>query len=43
MNRKIKSKVELIFFYVDGEPAGIGAENYSDREDFPLIHDTELY
>lgn len=43
MNRVIKSPTKLEFFYCDGEICGIGAANYSDREWFPLIHDTNLF
>jgi len=43
MNRELSLDTELEFFYVDGECAGIGAKNYSDRESFPLIHDSELF
>lgn len=39
MNKEINPKTKIEFFYVDGEMAGIGAENYSDREWFPLIPD----
>ena len=42
MNKKVKAKINLEFFYVDGECVGIGAENYSDREWFPLIQDREF-
>ena len=42
MNRKSGQKIKLEFFYCDGYCCGIGAENYSDRRKFPLIHDTEL-
>lgn len=42
MNKNLKLGIELEFFYSDGECAGIGAANYSDRKKFPLIHDTEL-
>ena len=42
MTKEMKSKIRLEFFYVDGEAVGIGAEDYSDRKDFPLIHDSEL-
>jgi hypothetical protein len=43
MNKKIKAKTKLEFFYVDGECVGVGAENYSDRNWFPLIQDSELW
>lgn len=43
MNSKIKPKVKLEFFYVDGEIVGIGAENYSDRKNFPLIDESDLW
>ena len=33
---------KLEFFWIDGEPVGIGAVNYADRKRFNLIHDTEL-
>lgn len=42
MNKKIKPKTQLEFFYADGECSGIGAENYSDRSWFPLIRGSEL-
>ena len=42
MNKKSGQKINLEFFYVNGECCGIGAENYSDRKRFPLIQDTEL-
>ena len=42
MNRKVKPKVKLEFFYVDGEIVGIGAEDYSDRKNFPLIQDEDI-
>lgn len=42
MNDEVKPFKKLSFFYVDGECVGIGAENYSDRENFPLIHDSEF-
>ncbi len=42
MNKEIKPKTKLEFFYCDGECVGIGAENYSDREFFPLIGDSKL-
>jgi len=42
MTGGIKSKIRLEFFYVDGSPVGIGAQDLSDRKSFPLIHDSEL-
>ena len=42
INNKIKPKVELGFFCVDGKCCGIGALDYIDRKKFPLIHDGEL-
>ena len=42
MNKKIKPKTRLEFFYCDGECVGLGAENYSDRKFFPLIQENEL-
>ena len=42
MNKKIKPKTKIEFFYVDGECVGVGAEDYSERKFFPLIHDSEL-
>jgi len=42
MNKNLKSKIKLEFFYCDGECVGIGAEDYSERQFFPLIHDSEL-
>lgn len=43
MNKKMNLKIALEFFYVDWECVGIGAENFNDRKDFPLIHDSELH
>lgn len=43
MNKKVNLDIDLEFFYCDGECCGIGAGNFSDREKFPLIHDTELF
>lgn len=42
MNKKMNLKTKLEFFYCDGECVGIGAEDYSERKYFPLIHDSEL-
>jgi len=42
MNKKLGLGIELEFFYCDGECCGIGAADYSEREKFPLIHDSEL-
>ncbi len=42
INKKLNSNIKLEFFYCDGECAGIGAENYSDRKFFPLIQDSDL-
>ena len=42
MNKKIKPKARLEFFYSDGACVGVGAEDYINRKWFPLIHDTEL-
>ena len=42
MNKKIKSKYPLEFFWVEGEIVGIGAESWQDRKHFKLIHDTDL-
>ncbi len=42
MNEKVKPFKKLSFFYVEGECVGIGAENYEDREKFPLIHDSDF-
>ncbi|MEX2017239.1 MAG: hypothetical protein WD876_02100 [Candidatus Pacearchaeota archaeon] len=44
MNKDLKklNLPKLEFFWVDGEPVGIGAANYIDRKNFDLIHDTEL-
>ncbi len=42
MTKDINLGIKLEFFYVDGECVGIGAANYSDRNKFPLIHDSEL-
>jgi hypothetical protein len=39
MNKEIKPKTKIEFFYVDGEMVGIGAEDYSDGAWFPLIHE----
>ena len=43
MNKKLNLGTELSFFYADGECVGIGAEHYSNRKKFPLIHDSELH
>lgn len=42
MNKKLNLGFELEFFYVDGECCGIGADNFEDRNKFPLIHDSEF-
>ncbi len=44
MNKDLKGLKlpKLEFFWIDGEPVGIGAVNYADRKRFNLIHDTEL-
>jgi len=42
MTKGAKSNIRLEFFYVDGSPVGIGAQDFSDRKSFPLIHDSEL-
>ena len=42
MNNSLDFGINLEFFYVDGECVGVGAENYSDRKNFPLIYDKEL-
>lgn len=42
MNKELNLGMDLEFFYVDGECEGIGAENYADREKFPLIHNSDL-
>ncbi len=44
MNNAVKkyNLPQLSFFAVDGEYVGIGAENWEDRKDFELIHDSEL-
>jgi hypothetical protein len=42
MNKKLNFKCKLSFFYVDGECAGIGADDYSLRKFVPLIYDSEL-
>ena len=42
MNKEIKCKYPLEFFFVDGEIVGIGAKNWEDRKHFKLIFDTEL-
>jgi len=42
MNKRLKLDIALEFFYCDGECVGIGAEDYSERKRFPLIHDSEL-
>jgi|GEM_PF-2527794 len=42
MNEKLSLGIELEFFHCDGEVVGIGAKSYSEREKFPLIHDSEL-
>jgi len=43
MNKVVGLGVDVGFFYVDGECVGIGADNFSDRKNFPLIHDSELW
>ena len=35
--------IDLEFFHVDNECTGVGASTFSDRDKFPLIHDSELY
>ena len=40
MNKNFK--VDLEFFYTDGECCGIGAEHFDDRKWFPLIMDSEF-
>lgn len=42
MNKKLKLKIKLEFFYCDGECCGIGAEDFSQRKNFPLIQDSQL-
>ena len=42
MNKAMRLGVKLEFFYVDGECVGIGAERYSKRKNFSLIHDSDL-
>ena len=42
MTEKLGLGIDLEFFHVDNECAGIGASNFSDRDKFPLIHDSEL-
>ncbi len=42
MNNELNPIKELSFFYVDGECVGIGAESYSERDEFPLIHDSDF-
>ena len=44
LNKKLKryNLPKLSIFHVDGEPVGIGADNYSDRKNFELIHDSDL-
>jgi len=42
MTQGVKSNIKLEFFYVDGSPVGIGAQDLSDRKNFPLIQDSEL-
>ncbi|MBU0957686.1 MAG: hypothetical protein KKF56_02645 [Nanoarchaeota archaeon] len=42
MNKSLSLPIELEFFYVDGECVGIGAEDYSMREFFPLIQDLKI-
>ncbi|MBU4069866.1 MAG: hypothetical protein KJ646_02700 [Nanoarchaeota archaeon] len=41
MSKKI-GKMDLEFFYVDGECVGIGAANWNDRKACPLIQSCEL-
>lgn len=43
MTEKLGLGIDLEFFHVDNECSGIGASNFSDRDKFPLIHDSELY
>jgi len=43
MTEKLGLGIELEFFHIDNECAGIGASNIADRDKFPLIHDSELY
>ena len=42
MNKKSGLKIELEFFYVDGECVGIGASDFSERKKFRLIDSGEL-
>ncbi|MFH1289859.1 MAG: hypothetical protein ABIH92_00450 [Nanoarchaeota archaeon] len=43
MNRELDLGFELEFFHDDGNCCGIGAKDFSERENFPLIHDSELW
>ena len=38
MNKKTGLGIDLIFFRVDGEVVGIGAEDLFKRDNFPLIY-----
>ena len=43
MNQELDPPVELEFFYNDeGGCCGIGAVDYEDRKNFPLIYDGDL-
>ena len=42
MSKKLNLGIDLEFFYVDGECVSIGALDFSKRNKFPLIHDSEL-
>jgi len=42
MTEKAGLGIELEFFHVDNECVGIGASEIKDRENFLLIHDSEL-
>lgn len=43
MTKNINLGINLEFFHVDGQCAGIGASSMGDRDKFPLIQDSELY
>lgn len=43
MTKDINLGINLEFFHVDGQCAGIGAFSMADRDKFPLIPGSELY
>ena len=42
MSKEINLGIDLEFFYVDGQCVGIGASDFSERKNFPLIYDSIL-